>query len=290
MRLASTTAARLVVVTDDRAVDVTDALGLVPDARGPLHALLARHGDAAGDPLAALRALDLDALPSVPLADVALDAPLRRPGKVVGAPVNYLDHKAEMSVPTTIADLGVFLKPGTSVIGHGGRVRLPYSDVRTDQEGELAVVIGRTASRVRAEDALDHVLGYANLLDITVRSGEDRSTRKSFDTFTPLGPWLTTADEVSDPGDLRLRCWVGGELRQDASTADMVFGVRELIAYASHVMTLEPGDVIATGTPAGVGPIAPGQHVAVEITGLGRLEVDVTDDGAIAYADRPGAR
>lgn len=285
MRLASVSGTRLVVVAGDRLVDVTDALGLTPDRRGPLHALLERD-----DPLGDLRALDLASLPSSPLDGAALDAPLPRPGKVVGAPVNYLDHKAEMRELHTVADLGLFLKASTSVVGPGGPVRLPYRDVRTDQEGELGVVVGRTAHRVPAERALDHVFGYVPVLDITVRSGEDRSTRKSFDTFTPLGPWVTTADEVADPQALRLRCWVDGELRQDASTADMVFGVADLVAYASHVMTLEPGDVIATGTPAGVGPLTAGGSVAVEITGLGRLEVAVTDDGAIAYADRPGAR
>ena len=285
MRLASTVDARLVVVAGDRLVDVTDALGLRPGPGGPLLALLER-GDAAD----ALRALDLDALPSLPAADARLAAPIARPGTIVGAPVNYVDHKVEMHEQRTIADYGVFLKASTSVIGPGEDIRLPYLDVRTDQEGELGVVVGRTASRVPAESALDHVFGYVPLLDITVRSGEDRSTRKSFDTFTPIGPWVTTADEVGDPGDLRLRCWVGDELRQDVSTRELIFDVAQLIAYASHVMTLHPGDVIASGTPAGVGPIAAGQRVAVEIERLGRLEVGVTDDGAISYADRPGAR
>ena len=285
MRLASTVDARLVVVTGDRLVDVTDALGLAAGPGGPLLALLER-GHAAEE----LAALDLDALPSSPADEARLAAPIARPGKVVGAPVNYVDHKVEMHEQRTIADYGVFLKASTSVIGPGEDIRLPYLDVRTDQEGELGVVIGRAATRVPAERALEHVFGYVPLLDITVRSGEDRSTRKSFDTFTPIGPWVTTADEVGDPGELRLRCWVGDELRQDVSTRELIFDVAQLIAYASHVMTLHPGDVIASGTPAGVGPIAPGQRVAVEIERLGRLEVGVTDDGAIAYADRPGAR
>lgn len=285
MRLASTVDARLVVVTGDRLVDVTDALGLVAGPGGPLLALLER-----GDAAESLAALDLDGLPALPLDGARLAAPIARPGKVVGAPVNYIDHKVEMHEQRTIADYGVFLKASSSVIGPGEDIRLPYLDVRTDQEGELGVVIGRTASRVPVERALEHVFGYLPLLDITVRSGEDRSTRKSFDTFTPIGPWVTTADEVGDPDDLRLRCWVGGELRQDVSTRELIFDVAQLVAYASHVMTLHPGDVIATGTPAGVGPIAAGQRVAVEIDRLGRLEVGVTDDGAIAYADRPGAR
>jgi len=285
MKLASTLDGRLHAVLDDRSVDLTDALGLRPGAGGPLLAFLERGGS-----LSDLQALDVDALPSQPLDLARLAAPVARPGKVVGAPVNYLDHQAEMGEQRTIADYGMFLKAPSSVIGPTGSVRLPYTDVRTDHEGELGVVIGRTASRVPAEHALDHVLGYAPVLDITVRSGEDRSTRKSFDTFTPFGPWVTTADEVPDPGALELRCWVDGELRQHASTADLIYGVAELIAYTSHVMTLHPGDVIATGTPAGVGPIAAGQRVVVEIAGLGRLDVGVTDEGAIAYADRPGRR
>ncbi len=289
MRLASTADGRLCAVLSDAAVDLTDALHLVPGPRGPLLALLERGGTLA-DLFDELRAVDLERLGSQPLDTIRFAAPIERPGKVVGAPVNYLDHKAEMGEQRTIADYGVFLKASSSVVGPGGPVRLPYRDVRTDHEGELAVVIGQTASRVSADRALDHVFGYAPLLDITVRSGEDRSTRKSFDTFTPFGPWVTTADEVPDAGALELRCWVDGELRQHASTKDLIYGIAELVAYTSHVMTLHPGDVIATGTPAGVGPITAGQRVAVEIERLGRLEVDVTDDGAIDYARRPGAR
>ena len=286
MKLASTVDARLHAVLDDRSVDLTDALGLTGiGAGGPLLAFLERGGS-----VDELRALDLDALPAQPLEAGRLAAPIARPGKVVGAPVNYLDHKAEMGEQRTIADFGVFLKASSSVIGPTEQIRLPYLDVRTDHEGELGVVIGRTASRVPAERALEHVFGYAPVLDITVRSGEDRSTRKSFDTFTPFGPWVTTADDVPDPGALELRCWVDDELRQHASTADLIYDVAQLVAYASHVMTLHPGDLIATGTPAGVGPIASGQRVAVEIEQLGRLVVGVSDYGAIAYADRPGPR
>lgn len=205
--------------------------------------------------------------------------PLSRPGKIVGAPVNYLDHGAEMAMTHTVEELGFFLKAPSSVIGPGGSVVLPDPTVRTDQEAELAVVISRRARRVSPELALSHVLGYTCLLDITQRGSQERSMRKSYDTFTPMGPWITTTDEIPDPGVLSLRCWVDGLLRQDATTADLIVGVPELVARISAVMTLEPGDVIATGTPAGVGPLAPGQRVAVEIQGLGRLEVDVTGAG-----------
>ncbi|MFF9500928.1 fumarylacetoacetate hydrolase family protein [Streptomyces sp. NPDC014656] len=285
MRLALFDKGRLGVVHGDTITDVTDQL--TPFSAGPAGALqqyVETVSDGSGPEL------DLARGRRVPLAEVSLEAPLPRPGKIIGAPVNYLDHKAEMDYPTSIADLGVFLKATSSVIGPGQDVVLPYSDVRTDQEGELAVVIGRTASRVSADEALDHVFGYTCLLDITVRSGEDRSTRKSFDTFTPLGPWVVTADEIPDPDRLDLRCDVAGETRQSTNTAHLVFGVRELVAYASSVMTLYPGDVIATGTPAGVGPLSDGDRVVVEIEKVGRLEVGVDGSRATPYASRPGHR
>lgn len=276
---------RLGVLDGDDLVDLTDLMGAGPrpGPAGPLHWLLNRGG------LADLGHFDLASSPRMPLRDARLGPPLPRPGKIVAAPVNYRDHQAEMAAPLTVAELGLFLKAPSSVIGPAGCVLLPYSDVRTDQEAELAVVIGRTARDVPANSALDHVAGYTCLFDITVRSTEDRSTRKSFDTFTPMGPWLVTPDEVGDPGCLQLRCWVNGELRQSASTADLIFGVPELIAYASSVMTLWPGDLIATGTPAGVGPIAPGDRVVMEIERVGRLEVSVSGERAQPYHARPGA-
>ncbi|MGW5138164.1 fumarylacetoacetate hydrolase family protein [Nocardia beijingensis] len=285
MRLAVLDGDRAAVVTDTDVHDVTD---LLPTAAGPYGGpwlpWLENGGTAAQ-----LRELDLSRAQTRPLASAVLRAPLPRPGKIVAAPVNYLDHKAEMHEQKTIAEYGVFLKANTSVIGPGERVELPYTDKRTDQEGELAIVIGRTARNIPAERALDVVFGYTGLLDISVRSTEDRSTRKSFDTFTPLGPWIVTADEVGDPDALPLRCWVDGELRQQTSTAELIFPVAELVAYASSVMTLHPGDVIATGTPAGVGPLAHGSSIRLEIGRIGTLEVGVTAEHATAYADRPGA-
>ncbi len=288
MRLARFDGGRVgVVVGDDRIVEIT--------------ALLAGHLRSDGGPSGLLSALidsgvvldellgeaRLGDLPTFGLADVGLEAPLPRPSKVVGAPVNYRSHIDEMALDTTIADWGMFLKAPSSVIGPGADIRLPYTDRRTDHEGELGVVIGRRASHVSAEDALAHVFGYTCCLDITVRGGEDRSTRKSFDTFTPLGPWLVTADEIPDPHDLALSLWVNDELRQSSSTSLLIFDVAQLIAYTSSVMVLEPGDVIATGTPAGVGPIVDGDRVSLEISGVGRLEVGVTAEGAVSYDARP---
>lgn len=220
--------------------------------------------------------LEDDSLPQVEIDEARLDPPLPRPGKIVAAPINYLDHKEEMKVKGTIAQLGVFLKANSSVIGPGGTVEIPYDNRRIDQEGELALIIGKTARNVSATEALDHVFGYTCLLDISVRGQEDRSTRKSFDTFTPIGPWITTGEEVGDPGQLDLKCWVNKELRQEANTGDLIYGVPKLIEYITSVMTLYPGDIVSTGTPAGVGPLADGDQVVVEIERVGRLEVSVS--------------
>lgn len=197
----------------------------------------------------------------IPLRDVRLRVPVADPSKIIAAPVNYRDHQAEMNVDAQIGALGFFLKAQSSLLDPGGTIQLPYHDRRFDQEGELAVVIGRTARRVSEQDALSCVFGYTGLLDITMRGGEDRSVRKSFDTFTPMGPVLVTADEFGDPGEVQLRCWVSGELRQKASTRDLIWDVPRLVSYASSVTTLYPGDVITTGTPAGVGPLAAGDTI-----------------------------
>lgn len=232
-----------------------------------------------------LEGADLAGLPRTPLAAARLEAPLPTPGKILAAPVNYPCHQREMNVDLTVADLGIFLKANSSVIGPNGTIELPYVDRRVDQEAELAVVIGRLARNVEPDEAMDHIFGYACLLDVTVRGGEDRSIRKSYDTFTPIGPWITTADAVTDPEALLLRCWVNGVLRQEVSTKDLIVGVPELVAFASSVMTLHPGDVIATGTPAGVRPLSDGDHIAMEIEQLGRLEVDVSAAGAVSWLD-----
>ena len=194
---------------------------------------------------------------------------------MLAAPVNYKKHQAEMSAANTIHELGFFLKAPSSIIGPGDTIRLPFPDRRTDHEVELAVIIGREAARVKASQALDFVFAYTILVDVTVRGGEDRSTRKSFDTFTPIGPALVTRDEVPDPRNLRMRLWLNGELRQDASTRDMIEGVAGLIQHASSIMTLLPGDILSTGTPEGVSPLKPGDVVDVEIERVGRMQLHV---------------
>jgi 2-keto-4-pentenoate hydratase/2-oxohepta-3-ene-1,7-dioic acid hydratase in catechol pathway len=274
MRLVSYDGGRIGYLAENRVVDLGDLVGGYdnPGTVSAMRRLLAGWDDLRGQLPAAT------ASNSVPLDSVRLDPPVPDPTKIVAAPVNYRDHKSEMSMTVDISDLAVFLKAPSSLVAHGGTVRLPYSDRRVDQEGELAVVIGRRASNVPAAEALDHVVGYTGLLDITMRGGEDRSTRKSFDTFTPLGPWLVTSEEADAPDSIDLDCTVSGEHRQSSNTKHLIWGVAELVAYISSVMTLEVGDVIATGTPAGVGPLTDGDEVSVTLSSIGTLAVTVTSD------------
>lgn len=228
--------------------------------------------------------------PSLPLTTVRLLAPIPSPRQLLAAPLNYRRHVAEMVVsthaPTALqpsdspSDLGFFVKATGSISGPADAVQLPpLVDRSFHHEVELGVVVGREARGLRPEDVRDHIFGYVCLLDITMRTEgahqEERTLRKSFETFTPIGPAITTADEVPDPSNLQLRLWVNDELRQEANTADLIVGIDELLAQASHVVTLHPGDIYATGTPEGVGPILPGDVIRAEIESVGTLEVAV---------------
>ncbi len=216
------------------------------------------------------------------LATVELLAPVPRPGKIVAAGVNYHSHGDEQSVAPPDHPV-LFAKLPTAVVGHGAGIRWsPALTGAVDFEAELAVVIGRLCRRVAVAEALDYVCGYTCLNDVSARdlqfSDKQFVRGKSLDTFCPMGPWLVTADEIPDPQALRVRCLVNGEVMQDASTAEMVFGVAELVSFCSQAFTLEPGDVIATGTPAGVGwfrepkrMLGDGDEVVVEIERIGRL-------------------
>lgn len=221
---------------------------------------------------------------SVSLDEVALEAPVANPSKLVAAPVNYMDHLQEAEEKLqeyykakvkTIHSVGLFLKATTSLIGPAQKVRLRFPERRIDHELELCVIIGRQADRVRANDALDYIAGYSVGLDMTVRGEEERSMRKSIDTFSPLGPWMVTADELGLASDLDISLQVNGETRQKANTRELVLSVPELIEYASRYYTLEPGDVIYTGTPAGVGTVEPGDVIEASIQGVGTLRVEV---------------
>jgi 2-keto-4-pentenoate hydratase/2-oxohepta-3-ene-1,7-dioic acid hydratase in catechol pathway len=202
--------------------------------------------------------------------DVHLLAPVF-PTKVVCVGRNYADHAAEHGVAVPDEPV-IFLKPATAVIGPGAAIVIPSETREVHHEAELAIVVGRVARRVAAEDASGYILGYTAANDVSARDLQKKDgqwTRaKGFDTFCPLGPAVET--EI-DPLGLRITCSVNGELRQDASTEDMVFGVAEIFAFVTRVMTLLPGDVVLTGTPAGVGPIRPGDRVEVEIERIGSL-------------------
>jgi len=269
------------LVSPGELVDLRPLIGQGHSGLSPMRRLLHVAG---GTPV--FDASHLDSLPRLALDSVTIAPVVPDPSKIIAAPVNYRDHKAEMREEHQIDGLGIFLKAPSSVIGHQGTIQLPYTDRRFDQEGELALVIGRVARNIAVEDAADVVAGYTCLLDITMRGGEDRSTRKSFDTFTPVGPHLVTPDEVGDLSALRLRSTVNETLRQDADIADLIWDVPRLISYASSVMTLVPGDIITTGTPAGVGPITDGDRVTVEIDRIGAMSVSVSAVGAIACPTR----
>ncbi|PKW25919.1 fumarylacetoacetate hydrolase family protein [Phycicoccus duodecadis] len=203
--------------------------------------------------------------------DVRLLAPVIPRSKIIGIGKNYADHAAEMGGEPPVEPL-MFLVPNTAVVGPGDPVVLPPQSAEVHYEGELAVVIGRLCKDVEPEDALGVIFGYTCANDVTARDlqrGDGQWARaKGFDTFSPLGPWIETDLDISD---LRLVTRRDGEVVQDGTTADMVHGVAALVSYASKAFTLLPGDVILTGTPAGVGPIESGQRVEVEIEGIGTL-------------------
>jgi 2-keto-4-pentenoate hydratase/2-oxohepta-3-ene-1,7-dioic acid hydratase in catechol pathway len=269
------TRSRLGVVVDDR---VNDLAASAPDLPTDPLAFLAGGPDA----LAAARRAT-DASPAwLPLGDVRLLAPVPRPGKFVAMALNYRDHLEEtgMDAPTFPT---FFTKQSTCVVGPGDAIEVPRVSELVDYEGELAVVIGTRCRHVPAADALSVVAGYTIVNDVTVRDWQMKAVTmmigKSFDTHGPMGPWIVTTDELPDPQVLGLRTTVNGEVLQDGSTKDMIFDIATQIETLSTAMTLEPGDVISTGTPAGVGIVrkppvllTPGDVVRIEIEGIGALE------------------
>jgi 2-keto-4-pentenoate hydratase/2-oxohepta-3-ene-1,7-dioic acid hydratase in catechol pathway len=290
---------RLGIVEGETVKDVTAALDVLPQVRyplpshDPLIANLAQVVDRA-------RTLAADA-PAVAASTVTFLSPVANPGKLVAAPVNYQKHLDEVRGDSqihhgnvahtiTIQSAGLFLKASSSLVGPGEGVALRKLDRRTDHEVELAVVVGKEARDVRAANALEYVAGYAIGLDITIRGSEDRSFRKSPDSYSVLGPWLVTADEIPDPGSLDLQISVNGEQRQKSNTRYLILGVGELLELASSFYTLYPGDVIYTGTPEGVSPIEPGDRIVATIQRIGTMEVAVrAAEGAVAAASLSGA-
>jgi 2-keto-4-pentenoate hydratase/2-oxohepta-3-ene-1,7-dioic acid hydratase in catechol pathway len=282
MRFCRFDEGRLGLVEGTTVRDVTAALDVLPRFSYPLpqHDIFIANLDAVAT---RARALAKDA-PALPLDRLTLLSPVANPGKIIAAPVNYQKHLNEVrdnpqlhgnnpGHTFTIQSAGLFLKATSSLVGPGQGIVVRCAKRRTDHEVELAVVIGRTASRVKRDEALGYVAGYSIGLDISIRGSEDRSFRKSPDSYSVLGPWLVTADEIPDPGSLNLQITVNDQLRQDSNTKFMILGVPELIEMASAFYTLQPGDLLFTGTPEGVSPIEAGDRIVASIDGIGAMTV-----------------
>jgi 2-keto-4-pentenoate hydratase/2-oxohepta-3-ene-1,7-dioic acid hydratase in catechol pathway len=230
-----------------------------------------------------------DTAPGKPIAQVKLLAPVARPTKLSCAPTNYQAHIEEMQKASAqpgsqivtaqsskILEAGMFLKANSALVGPSEGIALRFPDRRSDHEVELVMVIGKAGSDIPQKNALDHVAGYCLGLDMTVRGREDRSFRKSVDGYAVLGPWMVTADELSDPDAVPISIEVNGEVRQKSNTSQLIYNCRRLIEFASAFYTLYPGDLIYTGTPEGVSPVKPGDVIVCRSAPvLGELKIPV---------------
>ncbi len=285
MKLATFTESgrtRVGLVVGDGIVDLSAA---APSLPGEMTALLAAGPDGLA---AAARAPESSA--SLPLADVRLEAPVLRPPKILAIGLNYADHVAESGREMPKIPL-VFNKQSTSVVGPRDPFHMPRVSTALDYEGELGVVIGRRCRHVPKQRAAEVIAGYTVVNDVSVRDWQLRTPTftmgKSFDTHCPLGPWIVTGDELGDPHALDLKTWVNGELRQSSNTKQLIFDCFVLVEHLSTAFTLEPGDVIATGTPGGVGIamkpprlLQVGDVVRIAIDGVGELENAVIEEPA----------
>jgi len=287
VRLAILDGLRLGVVCETTVIDVTAALPW-PHDPDPLTAgwwrRLCRDLDLVRPALAA--AARDPAAPRVEVGAARLLAPAVNPSKIVAAASNYQEHVAEMHevqgrtlgrVESWMMEFDVFLKAPSSIAGPRDDIVLPpdQRDREIHHEAELVAIVGKGGKDIAPGDALSRIAGYTIGLDITVRSKADRSRRKSYDTFSPLGPWLVTSDEAGDPADMDIELERNDVLKQKVSTRDMLVPVQDIVAYASRVMTLLPGDVLFTGAPPGVGPIEPGDALRVRISRLGEMGLTV---------------
>ncbi|MFA7680900.1 MAG: fumarylacetoacetate hydrolase family protein [Pigmentiphaga sp.] len=283
---------RLGLVQGEEILDVTDALDVLPALQWPYP-----QGDQLIAHLDQVHARAQPLIPTarrVPLHGASLKSPVANPSKILNAPINYRAHVEEAKDPAiahgrdldnkTPADWGLFLTANSSLIGCGEDILLRWPERRNDHELELVIVIGKSCSHVSRANALHYVAGYMIGLDMTIRGPELPSFRKSADTYTVCGPWLTTADEVANPDNLDLLLQVNGHTRQDTNTHSLVFGVAQLIEYASSMYTLLPGDLIFTGTPAGVGPVQPGDAITASIQQLGGFTTHVAKQYSLPAA------
>ncbi|MBM3606928.1 MAG: fumarylacetoacetate hydrolase family protein [Alphaproteobacteria bacterium] len=279
---------KLGVVEGDSVKDVSAVARQLPAVTWPVP-----HGDlfiAHLDKMIPLMREAAKTAPAIPLAKVKLLSPVANPPRIIAAPLNYALHVQEAADPalnhgvhmpghegfaTPIDKYGLFLKSQTGLIGAGETVVLQWLDRRNDHEIELGVIIGKGGRNISREDALKHVAGYSIALDMVVRGPEDRSFRKSADTYSVLGPWMVTADEIADPDSLDFSIEVGGEVRQRSNTRDLICDVRDLIVRASNVYALYPGDVIMSGTPDGVSSVKPGGVMHCRFEKIGEMDVRV---------------
>ena len=264
-----------VIDQQDLVINVTSVLPELPPEFKPLRMLLLI--ERWGDLRSQVEQMAADGS-GASLDSVRLLPPVPSPRKIYAQPVNYKAHSEEMqaspwggAAPQVSSDQGMFLKASSSVSGPNDAIQLPYADRVIHHESELVMVIGKGGSQIPVNEALGHVFGYTCGLDMTVRGPEDRSKRKSFDTFAPIGSYIVTADEIADPQDLEINLWVNEELRQHAFTKDMIVDCKNQIANMSWVARMEPGDLVFTGTPEGVGSVAPGDLVTINISDVGEL-------------------
>jgi 2-keto-4-pentenoate hydratase/2-oxohepta-3-ene-1,7-dioic acid hydratase in catechol pathway len=273
MKLASFDHGRIGVVQGDQIIDISDLVPAPPGFWPPI-AMVQLIAD-----FQTLKPRIEEAArkrQSVPLSSVRLEAPVQWPNKLIAYPANYHAHAKEMQSRYRADSQGFFLKANSSISGPTDPIVLPaITGPEVHHECELAIFIGRGGRGISVQDAMDHIFGYACLMDMTVRGKQERVMRKSFDTFCPVGPYIVTADEVSDPADLDLQLTVNGAVKQKANTRDLVLDIPNMIVMASSVMTLYPGDIIATGTPEGVGPLAAGDEVTITIAQVGSMTLSV---------------
>ncbi|ROT44085.1 fumarylacetoacetate hydrolase family protein [Pusillimonas sp. NJUB218] len=273
---------RLGVVQGDRVFDVTAALDVLPEIRYPAPTvdLLIANLDQVRARIDAL----LPSAESHAVSSVSFLSPVANPGKIVAAPVNYKKHLEEartdeqihhQNAILEIQKIGLFLKATSSLVGVSAGVDIEHPDRRNDHEAEVVVVIGKAGRNISQANALDHVAGYCIGLDMTTRGPEERSLRKSIDSYSVVGPWMVTSDELTDPSALDFALTVNGEPRQKANTRDLILNIPQLIEYASSFYTLQPGDILFTGTPEGVGPVVGGDTIRVTMQGIGEVEVAV---------------